>query len=92
VEQEVGELVQIASFAYGPEAKIARAELEAEGITCFVGNERTLDIDWFLTNLLGGYRLNVPVADAERAREILNSRVSDEELAAQSEAAGPSEV
>jgi hypothetical protein len=54
-----------------------------------MGNERTLDVDWFLTNVLGGYKLSVPAADAERAREILDSRVSDEELAAQAAAFPP---
>jgi hypothetical protein len=81
------ELVLIASFAYAPEAKFVRAQLEAENIPCFLGNERTLDIDWFLVNLLDGYKIYVPAADAERALEILNSRVSDEDLEAQAAAA-----
>ena len=83
------QLVEIATFVYPTDAKFARAELEGEGIPCFMGNERTLDIDWFLSNVLGGYRLCVSAGDAERAREILASRVSDEELAAQAAAAGP---
>jgi len=83
------EFVEIATFVFPNDAKFARAELEAEGILCYMGNERTLDVDWFLTNVLGGYKLAVRAADAERAREILNSRVSDEELAAQAAAAGP---
>jgi hypothetical protein len=83
------DLVQIATFVYPNDAKFARAELEAEEIPCFVGNERTLDVDWFLTNVLGGYKLMVPAAHAERARAILDSRVSDDELEAQAAAAGP---
>ncbi|MBZ5619606.1 MAG: DUF2007 domain-containing protein [Acidobacteriia bacterium] len=85
------ELVQIATFAFPNDAKFARAELEAEGIPCYMGNERTLDVDWFLTNVLGGYKLSVPAADAERARAILDSRVSDEELDAQAAAEPPPE-
>jgi hypothetical protein len=83
------ELVEIATFVFPHEAKFARAELEAEDIPCYMGNERTLDVDWFLTNVLGGYKLSVPAGCAERARAILNSRVSDDELAAQAASAGP---
>jgi Putative prokaryotic signal transducing protein len=84
-----GELVQVAAFLQPHEAKIARAQLEAENIPCFLNNERTLDIDWFLASIMGGYRLMVPAKFVERAREILESRISDEELAAQAEAAKP---
>jgi hypothetical protein len=82
------ELVQIATFSYPIDAKFARAQLEAEDIPCYMGNERTLDVDWFLINVIGGYKLSVPAADAERARAILDSRVSDAELEAQA-AVGP---
>ena len=81
-------LVLAATFLYPVNAKFARAELEGEGIPCYLENEHTLDIDWFLSNLLGGYRLLVPASDLERARAILDTRVSDEELEAQAEAAG----
>jgi hypothetical protein len=83
------ELIQVAAFLQPHEAKLARAELEAENIPCFLNNERTLDIDWFLASMMGGYRLLVPSRFAEQAREILGSRISDEELAAQAEAAAP---
>ncbi|HEY1340167.1 MAG TPA: DUF2007 domain-containing protein [Bryobacteraceae bacterium] len=89
VRQPRADLVEAATFAYPQEAKIARAELEAEGIPCYLGNERTLDVDWFLVNVLGGYRLLVPAAFLEQARAILDSRVSDAELTAQAEAAKP---
>ncbi len=88
-EQEpIDDLVQVATFVFPHEAKFARAELEAENIYCFLDNERTLDVDWFLSNLLGGYRLLVPASQVERARAILDSHVSEEELDAQAEAAG----
>ncbi len=80
-------MVLVRIFAYPMEAKFARAQLEGEGIRCFLNNERTLDVDVFLTSVLGGYQLFVSAAEAERAKEILESRVSDEELTAQAEAA-----
>jgi hypothetical protein len=82
-------LVRIAAFVYPYEAKFARAELEGEDIPCFLDNERTLDIDWFLATPLGGYRLMVPASYIEQARAVLDSRVSDAELEAQAAAAPP---
>ena len=85
------DLVQVASFVYPHDAKFARAQLEGEDIPCFLDNERTLDIDWFLATMMGGYRLLVPASFADRAREILESRVSDADLEAQAAAARPSD-
>jgi hypothetical protein len=82
--------VQVAAFAFPHEAKFARSALEAESIPCYLENERTLDVDWLLSNLLGGYRLLVPASCEERARAILDSSVSAEELDAQAAAASPS--
>ena len=84
-------LVQVASYVYPHDAKFARAQLEGEEIPCFLDNERTLDIDWFLATMMGGYRLLVPSSYVERARAILESRVSDAELEAQAAAAPPSD-
>jgi hypothetical protein len=84
------ELVEVASVVYPHDAKFARAELEAEEIPCFLDNERTLDIDWFLATMMGGYRLLVPASFAERASAILDSRVSDAELERQAAVAPPS--
>ena len=84
------ELIEVASFVYPYDAKFARAQLEGENIPCFLDNERTLDIDWFLATMMGGYRLLVPASFAERASAILDSRVSDAELEAQAAAARPS--
>jgi hypothetical protein len=83
------ELIQVASFVFPHEAKFARAELEGENIPCYLDNERTLDVDWLLSNLLGGYRLLVPASFAAEARAILDSRISEEDLEAQAQAAGP---
>ena len=83
------ELVLVAAFLQPHEAKVARAQLEAEDIPCFLNNERTLDIDWFLATLMGGYQLMVPARYVDQAREILGAQVSDEELTRQAEAAEP---
>lgn len=68
------ELVPIAMFETVGEADLARAMLESGGIPS--GFDKT------------GLTLLVPASLADDANEILNSELTDEELAAQAEAAG----
>jgi hypothetical protein len=59
-------------------------------IPCIIKNENVLRIDprvWGLGQ--GGLCLLVAKSDVEPALEILGTRVSDEDLAAQAEAASP---
>jgi hypothetical protein len=84
------ELVPVAVFMLNPaEAQIARALLEAAEIPCYLENEYTLNADRFLTGVVGGERLLVAPDDLDRAREVLASSISDEDLAAQALAAEP---
>ena len=85
------ELVAVDSFVFPDEAKLARGLLEGAGIPCYLANEHTLGANWNLTNALGGLKLMVPADLLLEAREILNARVSDEELLAESEASGDSD-
>ncbi len=64
-------LVTIASFSYPTEAYLASAILEAEGIWSFVADEHIITVDWRLTNAIGGVKVQVSEADAQRAREVL---------------------
>jgi hypothetical protein len=81
------ELVSVATFVFPDDAKLARALLESAAIPAYLENEHTLAVNWMLTNAIGGLHLLVPAAFAEEARAILSSRVSDQDLAAQAEAA-----
>jgi hypothetical protein len=81
-ERLVGDrdLVPITTFAFSnDDAKFARALLRDAGIPSFPGKEHGLG--------LGGLQLMVPASLAEQARQILETRISDDELAAQAEAA-----
>jgi hypothetical protein len=69
VEQQP--MVTVGTYRDLPEAVVARAMLEAEGISCFLANENTVRMDWFWSNLLGGMRLQVGVEDQARAAELL---------------------
>jgi RNA polymerase subunit RPABC4/transcription elongation factor Spt4 len=64
-------LVAVGSFREPYEAHLARSLLETEGIDAFVAFEHHVGLNWLYSSALGGVRLHVPAADAERARELL---------------------
>jgi hypothetical protein len=77
---DVGALVSIASFTTGDEAGLARGLLTSAGIPCFLENEKAA---------LGALHLMVPATLVEEALQVLGpGALSDDELAAQAEAAG----
>jgi hypothetical protein len=65
------ELVTVASFPDVAEAELAKERLELEGIRAFVIDAQTAGVMPFLTNAIGGVRVQVEPQDAERAKEIL---------------------
>jgi hypothetical protein len=74
-------LVVVASFQYDGEARLARALLESASIPAYIENQHTI-----VAYGLGELHLMVPAPLAEEARAVLDSRVSDQDLAAQAEA------
>lgn len=54
------------------EAHIVMGRLEQENIRCFLQDEYTVTIDPILTNAIGGIKLMVARAQAERAIQILS--------------------
>jgi hypothetical protein len=89
-QEREGELVQVGAYGWIEEARQAEGLLRSVSIPCYLKNENVLRIDppaWMSGP--GGLCLMVAPSDAERAREILSTRVSDEELAAQAEASMP---
>ncbi len=78
---EAEEMVLIATFGFPEEANMARGLLESASIPSQIKNELAA---------VGGFEasLLVPASFEEQAIEILESQISDEELAAQAEAAG----
>jgi hypothetical protein len=65
------DLITVASFPDVAEAELARERLELEGIRAFVIDAQTAGVMPFLTNAIGGIRVQVEPQDAERAKEIL---------------------
>lgn len=79
-------LVAAATFLSFEEANLGRALLRSAEIPAYLENELTAN--WTGAN---GLRLMVPASFLEQAEEILEARISDEELLAQAEAAEPVE-
>jgi hypothetical protein len=76
------ELVVVDTFVSHEEAALGRALLRSAEIPAYLENELTST--W---TGIGGLRLMVPRSVFEQSKEILETRISDDELAAQAEAA-----
>lgn len=63
--------VTIRSFDNYIDANIMLGKLQAEDVHCFLVDEYTATINPFLSNAIGGIKLNVPEAEAIKARELL---------------------
>ena len=74
-EIEVRELVTIRQFRDLPEALLAKGSLESAGIECFLADENLVRLDWFISNFIGGIKLNVRAADAENAQKLLDEPI-----------------
>ena len=56
-----------------PDALFIKSVLEGDDIEAFVPDEHTVSMDPLLTTALGGIRVMVRTADAERARALIAS-------------------
>jgi hypothetical protein len=79
------ELVEVATFTDVDDARLARDLLESAEIPSYLATDAKLPGNM---SVPGGFRLSVSPSLLEQAREVLDTQVSDEELAAQAEAAG----
>jgi hypothetical protein len=74
-EMEVRELVTIRQFRDLPEALLAKGSLESAGIECFLADENLVRLDWFISNFIGGIKLNVRPGDAANALKLLDEPI-----------------
>lgn len=68
-----GMFTTVASYLDPIEAQIARGLLQSEGIDAHVGDEHLSVANWEWRLAIGGTRVRVADADAERARAILRA-------------------
>jgi len=59
------------------EAYVGRSLLESAGIQAWIADEHLVRMDWFLSNSVGGMRLQVDEHDEAAANEILDQAVPD---------------
>jgi hypothetical protein len=76
-EAEYRNLVTIRKYRDLPEAFLAKGSLESAGIECQFVDENMVRMDWFISNLLGGVKLQVKPEDVTEADEILNLPIPD---------------
>ena len=76
-ELKLRELVIIRKFRDLPEALLAKGSLESAGIECFLLDDNMVRLDWFISNLIGGIKLQVNAEDAKVASEVLDEPVPE---------------
>lgn len=64
-------MTTIAQFSKAEDAHLLRMRLEAAGIEVFIQDENTVQVDWLLSDAIGGVRVQVADKDLEAATEIL---------------------
>jgi hypothetical protein len=74
-KMEMRELATIRQFRDLPEALLAKGSLESAGIECFLADDNLVRLDWFISNFIGGIKLNVRAADVGNARQILDEPI-----------------
>ncbi|CAN5678463.1 hypothetical protein BH10ACI4_BH10ACI4_03540 [soil metagenome] len=68
---EFRDLVTLRQYRDLSEAIIARGAIESAGIFCFLKDENLVRLDWQLSNMIGGIRLQVGSADVQAAEAVL---------------------
>jgi len=74
------DVVTVATYTLPHELVIDKSKLESNDIECFVKDEMTVQVHNFLSNAIGGVKLQVLGSDLEKARAILsesNNLVAD---------------
>ena len=77
-EPEFRQLVTIRQFRDLPEALLAKGFIQSAGIDCFLADDNIVRMDWFISNFVGGIKLQVHPADAGAALEVLNQPIPEE--------------
>jgi hypothetical protein len=73
----LNDTVTLRQFRDLPEALLAKGSLESAGIEAYLVDDNMVRMDWFISNLLGGIKLQVRPLDAEAAEEILSQPIPE---------------
>ena len=66
-----GPLVMVKRYRDLPEAQVAESLLDSAGIDCFLADENIVRLDWFWSNLVGGFKLMVRPEDLNEATHVI---------------------
>ena len=66
-------MITIATFSKVEDAHLLRMRLESAGIPAFIPNENTIQVDWGMTNMLGGVTVEVDEEDFHAAQVLLSA-------------------
>jgi hypothetical protein len=69
------EIITLWRYRDLPEALVAKSKLDSEDLWCFLADENIVHLNWFLSNLVGGVRLQVIDDDAQVALELLGEDI-----------------
>jgi hypothetical protein len=72
-------IVTLAKFTFPTEAYPLITRLEEEGIECFLADENIVSVQPFLSNAVGGVKINIREEDWERASIILKELKTESE-------------
>jgi hypothetical protein len=76
-ESDLAGVVTVRKFRDLPEALLAKGSLEFAGIECYLVDDNLVRMDWFISNLLGGVKLQVRTEDIEEATAILDMPIPE---------------
>jgi hypothetical protein len=69
------EIITLWRYRDLPEALVAKSKLDSEDLWCSLADENIIRLNWFLSNAVGGVRLQVVSDDAQVATEILAEQI-----------------
>lgn len=61
-----------------PEALVAKSKLDSDDVWCALSDLEIVRLDWFLSNAVGGVKLQVGDEDAEHAQALLSEEIPAE--------------
>ena len=75
---EARDVVTVRKFRDLPEALLAKGSLDSAGVECWLTDDNLVRLDWFISNFVGGVKLQVRKEDAEAANEILDQPIPED--------------
>jgi hypothetical protein len=69
-------LVTVMTFSTLWEAEMAASRLESEDVPAYLKDGETVNMNWLLSNAVGGVKVQVTNADLRKAKEILSAPVT----------------